>query len=78
MEGSRQVGEALQFILLVVMVFRSLIYGQLDSLFFLLLGLYLVLEAGGRFRDYYLHKEILSLFLGICQALAGILFFFVK
>lgn len=71
-------GQGIQFILLLGLVFRSLTNGQLDQTFFILLGVYFILSGMMRLRAFFQEKNQMDLFLGLSQGLAGILFFFIQ
>lgn len=70
--------QGLQFILVLGMVFRSLVHGQLDQVFFISLALYFLISAFRRLVIYHEKKNQIALFLGLSEALAGFLFFFIQ
>ena len=72
------ISQGMQFILILGMVFRSLMAGQLDRVFFLMLAGTFILAGFSSFLNYLEEWDQMSLFLALSQVIAGFLFFFIQ
>lgn len=72
------ISRAMEFILVLGMVFRSLLVGQVDRVFFLMMAAYFILAGLSNFLKYLEEGDQMSLFLALSQGLAGFLFFFIQ